>query len=252
MRSPHRGVAELGELRMEYKPICEARFLRRPNRFVADVWLDGREERVHVKNTGRCGELLIPNAKVYLQDFDGHMGNRKMRYSLIAVEKQRDTDVLLVNMDAQAPNQVVKEALTEGRLLLPGMGTLTNIRPEAVCGSSRLDFYLQDEDGREAYMEVKGVTLEQDGLASFPDAPTLRGIKHLRELSELAKQGIGAYVLFVVQMEKMLAFSPNAQRHPAFAQALRDAAEAGVCVLAFDCRVTADTLTLSQPVPVQL
>ncbi len=237
---------------MEYKSICEARFLRRPNRFVADVLLDGREERVHVKNTGRCGELLVPGAKVYLQDFDGYMGSRKLRYSLIAVEKQRETDCLLINMDAQAPNQVVKEALTAGCLPLPGMGKLVQIRPEAVCGASRLDFYLQDETGREAYMEVKGVTLEQDGLASFPDAPTLRGIKHLRELSELARKGIGAYVLFVLQMEKMTAFAPNAQRHPAFAQALRDAAEAGVCVLAYDCRVTAHTLELFQPVPVCL
>ncbi len=237
---------------MKYERICEARFLRRPNRFVADVLLDGREVRVHVKNTGRCGELLVPNAKVYLQDFEGCMGSRKLRYSLIAVEKQREADRLLVNMDAQAPNQVVKEALKAGRLSLPNMGKLMQIRPEAVCGASRLDFYLRDEAGREAYMEVKGVTLEQDGLASFPDAPTLRGIKHLRELSELAQKGMGAYVLFVLQMEKMTAFTPNVQRHPAFAQALREAAEAGVSVLAYDCQVTADTLTLSQPVPVRL
>ncbi len=237
---------------MKYEHIFEARFLRRPNRFVADVLIDGREERVHVKNTGRCGELLVPNAKVYLQDFDGNMGSRKMRYSLIVVEKQREGDCLLVNMDAQAPNQVVKDALTEGRLRLPDMGKLVQIRPEAVYGASRLDFYLKDEAGREAYMEVKGVTLEQDGLASFPDAPTLRGIKHLRELSELAQKGMGAYVLFVLQMEKMTVFTPNAQRHPAFAQALREAAEAGVCVLAYDCRVTADTLELHKPIPVSL
>lgn len=237
---------------MEYQHICEARFLRRPNRFVADVLIDGREERVHVKNTGRCGELLVPNAKVYLQDFSTCMGSRKMRYSLIAVEKQREGDCLLVNMDAQAPNQVVKEALTEGRLRLPNMGSLVQIRPEAVYGASRLDFYLKDEVGREAYMEVKGVTLEQDGLASFPDAPTLRGIKHLRELSELAQKGVGAYALFVLQMEKMTVFTPNEQRHPAFAQALREAADAGVCVLAYDCRVTADTLELNKPVPVCL
>lgn len=246
------GVLQNWWMIMEYKPICEARFLRRPNRFVADVLLDGREERVHVKNTGRCGELLVPDAKVYLQDFGGHMGSRKLRYSLIAVEKQRQRDSLLVNMDSQAPNQVVKEALTEGRLSLPDMGTLCKIRPEATCGDSRLDFHLRDETGREAYMEVKGVTLEQDGFASFPDAPTLRGIKHLRELAELAKKGMGAYVLFVVQMEGMTAFGPNEERHPAFAQALREAAKAGVCVLAYDCQVTADTLTLSQPVPVRL
>ena len=129
---------------MKYEHICEARFLRRPNRFVADVLLNGREERVHVKNTGRCGELLVPNARVYLQDFDGNMGSRKMRYSLIAVEKQREGDFLLVNMDAQAPNQVVKEALTADRLPLPDMGKLALIRPEAVYGASRLDFYLQD------------------------------------------------------------------------------------------------------------
>lgn len=238
---------------MEYPLIRQAVFLRRPNRFVAQVLLDGQEETVHVKNTGRCGELLLPGVTVYLEDFTGRMGTRKLRYSLVAVEKRLEKQTsLLVNMDAQAPNKVAQEALMSGLLPLPGMGTLTLVRPEAVCGASRLDFYLEDAQGRTAYLEIKGVTLEKDGVASFPDAPTLRGIKHLRELAALARAGVGAYVLFVIQMEQMHCFRPNRERHADFATALEEAAAAGVQILAWDCAVTPASLALRQPITVLL
>lgn len=155
-------------------------------------------------------------------------------------------------MDAQAPNQVTKEALLSGALSLPRMGRLEIVKPETVCGNSRLDFFVRDEAGQEGYLEVKGVTLEHDGVASFPDAPTERGIKHLWELSELAGQGVRAYVLFVVQMEQMHVFRPNAERHPAFAEALREAVSRGVTALAYDCLVTPNTLALHAPVPIRL
>lgn len=237
---------------MEYGTVVQAVFLRRPNRFVAQVLLNGRETTVHVKNTGRCGELLVPGATVYLEDFSRSMGKRKLAHSLIAVEKVRSGDVLLVNMDSQAPNKVAGEALASGRLPLPDMGRLKTVKPEAVCGDSRLDFFVRDEAGREGYIEVKGVTLEQDGRSSFPDAPTQRGIKHLKELSRLALEGCFACVLFVVQMEGMTSFSPNEERHPQFAQALREAAQAGVKILAYSCHVTPKTLTLAAPIPVSL
>ena len=238
---------------MKYRSVVEARFVSRPNRFVAVVELDGRRETVHVKNTGRCGELLLPGTRVYLEDFSGRMGSRKLAYSLIAVEKQRENaPPLLVNMDAQAPNRVTREALLSGVLALPGMGRLEIVKPEAVFGSSRLDFFVCDEAGQEGYLEVKGVTLEHDGVASFPDAPTERGIKHLRELSQLAGLGFRAYVLFVIQMGQMHVFRPNAERHPAFAEALRKAVSHGVTALAYDCLVTKNTLALHAPVPICL
>lgn len=237
---------------MRYSSVVKATFLRRPNRFVAQVLLRGEEITVHVKNTGRCGELLVPGATVYLEDCSNHMGTRKLTHSLIAVEKVRQNDILLVNMDAQAPNRVAQEALLEGRLALPTMGKLSTVKAEAVCGDSRLDFFLRDDTGKEGYLEVKGVTLEHEGLASFPDAPTLRGIKHLKELTRLAEGGIFACVLFVVQMDGMHGFSPDEVRHPAFAQALREAAAHGVHVLAYACRVTPETLSLTTPVPVYL
>lgn len=238
---------------MQYCDIVSATFLERLNRFIAKVLHNGEEKMVHVKNTGRCRELLIPGATVYLEDFTTRMGERKLAYSLIAVEKScPDGSRLLVNMDSQAPNQVVKEALQEGKLSLPGFGRWTVIRPEVRCGEARLDFYVQDEGGKEAYIEVKGVTLESERLASFPDAPTLRGIKHLYRLAELAQKGSSAYVLFVVQMEGMKCFSPNEERHPAFAQALREVKDKGVGVLVYGCSVTKDSLCLADPIPVRL
>ena len=168
---------------MRYERIAEGKFIERSNRFVAKVEIDGKTETVHVKNTGRCRELLQTGATVYLEDFQGRMGSRKMRYSLVAVDKVTDRGVMTVNMDSQAPNKVTLEALKEGRIPLEGMGNLTLIRPETKYGDSRFDFYLEDDLGNRAFVEVKGVTLEYDGHASFPDAPTERGARHVRELA---------------------------------------------------------------------
>ena len=229
--------------------------------------------RVHVKNTGRCRELLVPGTKVYLEDHIDRMGNRKYRYSLIAVEKQRSSGsgTLLINMDSQAPNRVTQEALEEGRLQLPGFpGEGCRIRPETTYGRSRFDFFLEpgptagEAEGNEsagassgaepagAFLEVKGVTLETDGIARFPDAPTERGVKHINELVKAAEDGYRAYILFVIQMKGIRWFEPNDETHPAFGEALRQAREAGVEILAMDCRVTGDRLALDQPVPVRL
>lgn len=236
---------------MRYKKIVKGKFISRPNRFVAVVEINGKECHTHVKNTGRCRELLVEGATVYLENFTEDINNRKYAYSLIAVEKRLDDNVRLINMDSQAPNKVVKEALENGSLRLPGLSSLTKIKPEAVYGKSRLDFYVCDENGREGYIEVKGVTLESNSVASFPDAPTERGIKHLNELSALAKAGINSYALFIIQMENISFFTANEERHYAFAEALRSAKNKGVHVLAYDCKVSKDSLTLNNPIEIK-
>ena len=227
---------------MEYRSVREGRFLERPNRFIARVELDGAVETVHVKNTGRCRELLVSGCKVYLAD-EGH-GGRKTRYDLIAVEKE---GVGLINMDSQAVNPAAGEWLPQSGLFETG----AIFRREVTHGNSRFDFAVE-EGARRHFVEVKGVTLEQNGTALFPDAPTLRGVKHLQELEACAKEGIGAWVLFVIQMEGMVCFRPHEAMHPQFAQALRRAAEAGVRVLAVDCHVTPDSLQVKGFVPVEL
>ena len=240
---------------MKYEKIIKGQFVSRPNRFVADVKLNhsGEITRAHVKNTGRCRELLLPGSTVYLEDFTDRMGTRKMTYSLIGVEKVLpDGQVLMINMDSQAPNKVTAEALASGKIILPGMGRLTEIRGEKTYGDSRFDFYVEDEDGRRGFIEVKGVTLEDGGLVRFPDAPTERGVKHLRELMKARAEGYMAYALFIVQMEGMRLFMPNDDTHPAFGDALREAAEADVGVLAYQCRVTEDTLEVTCPLEVRL
>lgn len=262
---------------MKYEKIVKAKFIERPNRFVAKVAIEGEEEvvRVHVKNTGRCKELLIPGTTVYLEDFEGRMGNRKMRYSLIAVEKNlaigkqtdgkqgervdADIQTLLINMDSQAPNKVVHEALKSGVLKLPGFSQLTNIQPEKTYGKSRFDFYVEGISGsganekiQKAFIEVKGVTLESDGFARFPDAPTERGVKHIEELCGAIDDGYKAYIVFVIQMKKIHTFGPNYETHPQFGEALAKAAEKGVQILAYDCEVTPDSLQLDMPVSVEL
>ena len=226
---------------MRYGNICRGRFLARPNRFVARVEVDGAEVVCHVKNTGRCRELLVPGAAVYLERAGD--AKRKTAFDLVAVEKGD----LLINMDAQAPNRVFGEFAAQGRFL-PG---LTAIRPEYVWGDSRFDFRLEDDAGP-ILVEVKGVTLEEDGEVLFPDAPTERGVKHLRGLRRAAAEGLRAAVVFVIQMEGPRLFRPNDRTHPAFGEALREAAAAGVQVLAWDCRVTPDSLTMNAPVPVML
>ncbi len=233
---------------MKYRNIVKAEFLIRLNRFVATAVVGGEEVSVHVKNTGRCRELLLPGAIVYLEDFSGRMGTRKLRYDLIAVEKGD----ILINMDSQVPNKVVGEALTDGRILLSGMDELDEIRAECTYGNSRFDFYVRDRKDREGFVEVKGVTLENDGIVSFPDAPTERGIKHLHELAAAKEDGYGAYVIFVIQMSGMKYFTPNDDRHAAFGEALRIAAESGVEILAYECDIMPDSIELMTPLPVRL
>ena len=223
-------------------------FVSRPNRFIAKVRLAGGEEvTAHVKNTGRCRELLVPGCAVYLQDHAGAMGKRKLRYSLIAVDKVCGRGVVLINMDSQAPNRVTAEWLKAG-----GLGTKELLlRPEYKYGNSRFDFYLE-ADGRRAFMEVKGVTLEEDGIARFPDAPTERGVKHIRELISCLEDGCDAYIFFVIQMKGVRALEPNDRTHPAFGEALREAARKGVQVLAYDCVVRPDELKIDQRIEVWL
>ncbi len=231
---------------MQYGKIVKARFLERPNRFVAVVDLDGNKIPVHVKNTGRCKELLVEGANVYLEDHSGR--GRKLDYDLISVEKGS----LLVNMDSQAPNKVVGESLIDGTIKLTGLSRLVTVKAEKTYGDSRFDFYVVDEEGREGYVEVKGVTLESDGIASFPDAPTERGVKHLGELVKVKESGLYAGIVFVIQMEGMKVFTPNDTRHKAFGEALREAKAKGVEVIAYGCKVTENTLTATHVVPVDL
>ena len=226
---------------MRYPNICPAVFLARPNRFVARVLLAGREETVHVKNTGRCRELLIPGARVWLT----RSGNpdRKTAFDLVAAEKGGR----LINMDAQAPNRVFAQWAEAGGF----RPDLTRLRPERTHGDSRFDFFWE-AGPRKGFVEVKGVTLERDGWTYFPDAPTQRGVKHLRGLAACLAEGYEASVCFVIQMEGARGFSPNDETHPAFGQALRDAASAGVEVLALGCRVAPDALDPGEPVPILL
>ena len=233
---------------MKYEKIVKAKFIERENRFVARVALpDGEVTRVHVKNTGRCRELLLHGSTVYLEDFAGRMGSRRMRYSLVAVEKKVGRKTILINMDSQAPNKVVQEALTDYRIALPGMVELTLIQSEKQYGSSRFDFYVESGQ-KKAFIEVKGVTLEEDGHARFPDAPTERGVKHIRELIKARQEGYGAYIIFVVQMEGMKDVTPNDETHPAFGEVLAEASQAGVHILAYDCRVTPDSLAINEAI----
>lgn len=231
---------------MKYENIVGGTFLDRPNRFIAYVEVDGKKETVHVKNTGRCRELLQQGNKVYLSIADNP--NRKTKYDLIAVEKRREEkEPLLVNMDSQIPNDVTEEWLRKGILF----SKEARVRREVKYGNSRFDFYIEDGE-RKAFLEVKGVTLEEDGIASFPDAPTERGIKHIRELMQCLQEGYEAYILFVIQMKEITKFRPNDKTHPAFGEALREAQKAGVKIMAVDCLVTADSIEADAPVFVKL
>ena len=226
--------------------VIPARFISRPNRFIALVDVNGRTETVHVKNTGRCRELLIPGATVYLAAAENPA--RKTPYDLIAVDKiLSDGRTVTVNMDSQAPNAIAAEWLPVSGLF-PETAT---IRREVTHGDSRFDFCIQTADTT-AYLEVKGCTLEQDGVALFPDAPTERGIKHIRELSALAREGCPAYILFIIQMKGTHTFRPNDATHKAFGDALREANAAGVHILAVDCRVIPGTVTVDGYIPVEL
>ena len=225
---------------MYYPNMIPGRFLSRPNRFIAHVEIAGKEETVHVKNTGRCRELLSVGAEVWCQKASNP--NRKTQYDLITVRKGDR----LINMDSQAPNHAAGEWLRAG-----GLGEIENIKAESFHEDSRFDFSFT-KDGRQCFLEVKGVTLETDGICAFPDAPTDRGAKHLRGLTRAARAGYGAYVLFVIQMADVKYIHPNDITDPNFGAALREAAASGVQVLAMDCAVTEDSMAIRNPVPVML
>ena len=225
---------------MRYANMVPGFFRNRPNRFIAHVEIDGKEQVVHVKNTGRCRELLVPGATVWCQRSDNPA--RKTQYDLITVRKGQR----LINMDSQAPNAAAREWLERS-----GLGKIENLRQETVHGDSRFDFSFTRE-GKTCFLEVKGVTLEDNGVCAFPDAPTQRGAKHLRGLAEAARQGYGAYVLFVIQMADVKYIHPNDRTDPDFGAALREAAAQGVKVLAVRCQVSEDEMTISGSVPVRL
>lgn len=218
---------------MKYENIVKGKFIRRDNRFIAQVEINGNIETCHVKNTGRCRELLIDGAEVYLEPSTNP--ERKTKFSLVTVNKKGR----LVNMDSQAPNKVVEETIKDGRLF----NNVTYYKREYTYGNSRFDFYIERGEER-VFVEVKGVTLENDNVVSFPDAPSERAIKHLDELCKAVGQGYKAYVIFVVQMSDVDYFVPNEANHKAFADKLKEVCNKGVKVLAYDCKVTRDELVL--------
>ncbi len=230
---------------MKYKEVVKGIFKDRPNRFIAKVEVNGNEEIVHVKNTGRCKELLLENSVVYLSASDNPL--RKTKYDLIAVEKQSDNGVLLINMDSQAPNDMVAEWLKKGALFSKN----AIIKREVTFGNSRFDFFVDDSDTK-AFIEVKGVTLENEGVALFPDAPTERGVKHIKELCSCVEKGYSAYIIFVIQISGVTLFKPNDATHKAFGDALRIAEEAGVNILAYDSIVAYDSVCVNSPVKIDL
>lgn len=226
---------------MEYKNICKGSFLSRPNRFIAYVEIEGRVEKVHVKNTGRCRELLTDRAEVFLE----RSGNprRKTVYDLVAVKKGSR----IVNIDSTAPNKAAGEWIRSG-FFVPGVEV---VRPETTYGNSRFDFYVE-AGGKKIFLEVKGVTLEKGDIALFPDAPSERAVKHVRELMRAKEEGYEAYVLFVIQMKDILYFTPNKETQPLFCQALQEAADSGVSIIAYDCDVWESGMSLRRPVEVRL
>ena len=225
---------------MHYKNMVSGVFLARPNRFIAHVQIGEDTQICHVKNTGRCRELLPEGARVWCQKSENPA--RKTKYDLITVKKGER----LINMDSQAPNQAAREWLLQG-----GLGDIQELRAETIHEDSRFDFSFA-LDGKRCFLEVKGVTLEQDGVCAFPDAPTQRGTKHLKGLIRAAEEGFGAYVLFVIQMSDVKYLRPNDDTDPTFAAALREAAKKGVTILAMDCAVTEDRMDIRLPVLVKL
>jgi sugar fermentation stimulation protein A len=232
---------------MTYNNIRKGIFISRPNRFIAEVEINGNIEICHVKNTGRCKELLISGAAVYANKADNP--NRSTKYDLIAVEKIGRDSSLLINIDSQAPNTAFEEYLRQGRFF--EMPNTSRIKAEAKYGTSRFDFYVETVASR-AFIEVKGVTLEENGIALFPDAPTLRGIKHLNELAACVAGGYDAYVVFVAQMRGILHFKPNYKTHAAFGEALARAMNTGVKAIAFDCDVAPGGMTIGKQIPIMM
>lgn len=226
---------------MEYKNIRQAKFISRKNRFTAEILIDGKVQLCHVKNTGRLKELLLKDARVYVEEHDD--ASRKTRFSLIAVQKGGE----VVNIDSQAPNKVFYEWVRNGGFI----DGVTLIKPEKTFGNSRFDCYIEAGD-RKMFVEVKGVTLEKNGVALFPDAPTERGVKHLRELCECKKEGYEASIVFVVQMKGVHSFTPNSDTHAEFAKTLKECALCGVDVICVDCEVTPSTLKIDERVKIRL
>lgn len=225
---------------MTYENMVPGIFQARPNRFIAHVQIGGQTEIVHVKNTGRCKELLVPGCAVWCQRSSNP--NRKTAFDLIAVQKGDR----LINMDSQAPNRAAGEWLSSG-----GLGEISELKAEVKHGDSRYDFSFL-KDGKRCFLEVKGCTLEEDGVCAFPDAPTERGAKHIRGLTAAARAGYGAYILFVIQMSDVKYIRPHDETDPEFGKALREASQNGVRVLAMDCAVTPDTMEIRLPVLVKL
>ena len=228
---------------MKYKQIIQGKLKKRVNRFIAEVFIDGTVEQVHVKNTGRLKELLIPDVEVLLEVSDNP--NRKTKYSLIAVSKKGNW----VNIDSQAPNEVAFEALKEGKLV--EIGSVKTLKKEVTFGDSRFDLYYEQGE-QKGFMEVKGVTLEKNGIATFPDAPTARGTKHVLELNKAVQAGYKGAILFVVQLKGCQAFTSNKEMDPTFADALIEASRNGVQILCYDAIVRENELVLDEPIPVVL
>ena len=226
---------------MKYDNIKRAVFIDRPNRFIANIEINGHREVCHVKNTGRCRELLIPGAEIYVQESPNP--ERKTKFDLITVRKGER----LINIDSAAPNRVFREWLDTCGIF----GEIALIKPETRYKNSRFDFYIESDLGR-SFAEVKGVTLEENGVVRFPDAPTERGVKHLHELCDCIKNGYIAAAAFVIQMENISHFEPNRKTHPEFAEALETARDAGVRLFAFTCRVTEDFITPLEEVRIVL
>lgn len=218
---------------MKYDNILKGKFISRPNRFIAHIQINGKTEICHVKNTGRCKELLIPDATVFVEE--NNNPKRKTKFSLISVIKGKR----LINMDSQVPNKIVHEWILKGNLFKD----ITLIKPETKYNNSRFDFYIEAEN-KKAFIEVKGVTLEDAGIVKFPDAPTERGVKHVKELCDCIKEGYDAYIIFVVQMKNVLYFEPNLETHKEFAEALKEAEKQGVKILAVDCEVKEDSINI--------
>ena len=231
---------------MKYNNMVKAKFIERPNRFVAYCDINGEVEKIHVKNTGKCKELLVPGCTVYLEESNNPA--RSTKYSLIAVEKGHR----LINMDSQVTNKMVYEALADKSLVLPGFDEeITLIKPEKTYGNSRFDVYVEGET-KKAFIEVKGCTLEIDGVVKFPDAKTERGVKHVKELIKAKEEGYLAYIILVIQMKDVLYFTPNIDMHKEFGDVLKEADEKGVKVLAYDSIVEIDNIKLNSPVKVVL
>ena len=231
---------------MKYNKVIKAKFIERPNRFIAYCKIGDKLEKVHVKNTGRCRELLIPGCTVYLEESDNP--NRKTKYSLISVKKVSR----LINMDSQVPNKVIYEALENKDILLPHLDeNIEFIKLEKTYESSRFDIYLETRN-KKVFIEIKGVTLEQDNIVSFPDAKSERGVKHIKELIKAKKEGYECYIIFVVQMSDVEYFTPNKKMHLELADALQEASSNGVNILAYDCNITPDSIKIKDKVKVIL